>query len=146
MTTEWQRTLTEDRYATHASRHLRAMLAELKPGPLADEVSLPAGVAINWEGSELTFTAAVPALLELANEFRKLARSPSRSIAQLDDVRFEVDNELEGPGTPRTVRLPWYAWHPVAQACESFATYGRQMGHTIRFDLYNFFSGKWLRD
>ena len=145
MTTDWQGTLTEDRYTTHASRHLQALLAELRPGPLTDEVVLPAGVTVSWEGDELCFTAAVPALVELVDEFAKLARSPSGSAAELEDVRFEVNNELEVPSTERTVRLPWHAWHAVARSCESFATRDRQMSRTVRFDLYNFSTGTWLR-
>ena len=146
MTADWNGTLTEERYATQGSRHLRALLTELKPGPLADALALPAGVTVSWEGDVLRFSAAVPELLGLVDELRKLARSPSGSVAQLDDVRLEVNNELVAPSTERTVRLPWHGWHAVAQACELFAAHERQAGRTVRFDYYNFSTGKWHRD
>ena len=144
MTDAWIATLTEDRYATRGSRQLRALLAGLEPGPLADELALPTGVTASWEGDVLRFSAGVPELLALVVELRKLARSPSGSAAQLDDVRLEVDNELEAPSTERTVRLPWHAWHAVAQACERFAA-NEQGGRTVRFDYYNFSTGAWDR-
>jgi hypothetical protein len=104
MTADWNGTLTEERYATQGSRHLRALLTELKPGPLADALALPAGVTVSWEGDVLRFSAAVPELLGLVDELRKLARSPSGSVAQLDDVRLEVNNELVAPSTERVAR------------------------------------------
>jgi hypothetical protein len=146
MTADWSGTFTEDRYTTQGSRHLRALLAELKPGPLADEVALPAGVTVSWKGDVPQFGAAVPGLLALVDELRKLARSPSGSAAQLEDLRFEVNNELEAPGTERTVRLPWHGWHALAQVCERFATHEPQAGRMVRFDYYNFSTGEWLRD
>lgn len=146
MTDDWSGTLTEERYATQGSRHLRSLLGELRPGPLADALALPAGVSVSLEGDVLRFSAAVPELLELVDELRKLARSPSGSVAQLDDVRLEVNNELVAPSTERTVRLPWHGWHAVAQACEHFAAHERQAARTVRFDYYNFSTGKWRRD
>jgi hypothetical protein len=146
MTEDWSGTLTEERYATQGSRHPRALLGKLKPGPRADELALPAGVSVSWEGDVLRFSAAVPELLALVDELRKLARSPSGSVAELDDVRLEVNNELVAPSTERTVRLPWHGWHAVAQAGELFAAHERQARRTVRFDYYNFSTGRWSRD
>lgn len=143
MTANWSATLTEDRYATQGSRQLRALLAERKPGPLTDELALPAGVSVTWEGGMLRLSAAVPGLLAPVGELRKLARSPSGSAAQLDDVRLEVNNELEVPSTERTVRLPWHGWHALAQACERFVTHEPQGSRAVRFDHYNFSTGMW---
>lgn len=137
---------TESRYATRGSSRLEALRAELEPGPQADEVLLPEGVQLSFQSNELSLAADVRGFLELADEFRKLARSPSGSVAQLHGVRLEASNELEAARTRATIRLPWYAWVTVALACDHFARFGQSSRYTLRFDHYNFNTGLWIRD